>query len=167
MGMNTCGLPEFLAEILIGLIKFWLIMCGILEFRISKSKKRYIAALSVLLIVVFALYVIEFMNPLSLGTLSTLLFGIVITGKKKILWTILSFFSLLFLLSNSILLRFIPFSPPFTIPCISRLVIVVCKGPPALKNAMPSFLPSMVPEFLHVDTNDYTNKPYINIRIVS
>ena len=94
MGMNACGLPEFLAEILIELIKFWLIMCGILEFRISKSKNRYIAALSVLLIVVFALYVIEFMNPLSLGTLSTLLFGIVITGKKKILWTILSFFTI-------------------------------------------------------------------------
>lgn len=94
MGMNACGLPEFLAEILIELIKFWLIMCGILEFRISKSKKRYISALSVLLIVVFALYVIEFMNPLSLGTLSTLLFGIVITGKKKILWTILSFFTI-------------------------------------------------------------------------
>lgn len=94
MGMNTCGLPEFLAEILIELIKFWLIMCGILEFRTSKSKKRYIVALSVLLIVVFALYVIEFMNPLSLGTLSTLLFGIVITGKKKILWTILSFFTI-------------------------------------------------------------------------
>ena len=26
---------------------------------------------------------------------------------------------------------------------------------------------SMVPEFLHIDTNDYTDKPYINIRIVS
>lgn len=91
MGMNACGLPEFLAEILIELIKFWLIMCGILEFRISKSKKVYIAALSVLLIVVFALYVIEFMNPISLGILSTLLFGIIITGKRKVLWTILTF----------------------------------------------------------------------------
>lgn len=97
MGMNTCELPEFLAEILIELIKFWLIMCGILEFRISKSKNRYIAALSVLLIVVFALYVIEFMNPLSLGTLSTLLFGIVITGKKR-------FFGLFFRFLPSVLL---------------------------------------------------------------
>ena len=94
MGMNACGLPEFLAEILIELIKFWLIMCGILEFRISKSKKVYIAALSVLLIVVFALYVIEFMNPISLGILSTLLFGIIITGKRKVLWTILTFFTI-------------------------------------------------------------------------
>jgi hypothetical protein len=26
---------------------------------------------------------------------------------------------------------------------------------------------SMVPEFLHVDTNDWNGKPYINIRIVT